>query len=859
MFFKEALIKWESTHCKPYTWRTILDVLSTPFVNHKVLADKIAKELRNRQETPASTPPVTTPTNTSPLPSICDGVKQTVSDQKLKETIMDDSDEGDTIDVDYKVARDMKRLKTRFSGLIYEVNKALKSENVSAEKLKSVLLEDNEQLAFADPDMLTIDSIFQKIKPSFCYINYTLLESIVNTFLTNTSMHTEFKQYSDDLEEFMESTTLHDLKQKVKKQVTKASKRNTVQLKLSKRWDSVTVKQFKHLISVMFYEKYLTHMTVTEGCLCVTWTITDTTSAIVTEWAYDTEFMKAIGVLYLIVEETIIYELETPEQEDISITLDKALLKVLESGPAISISAVELLLAVGSDPNLLLSSGDTAISRAAKIFNSSTVIYMACLRGHTNVVSLLLNAGADPSIAAENTCTPLFAASDNGHSEIVGLLINAKVDVHINAQANYGATALYTASLNGHLNVISTLLSANADPSIATNSGWTPLMAASHGGYNNIVELLIKTKIAVNAQNNVGITALYTSCYQGYFNICLELLRAGGDPFIASNNGTTPLMVAAHFRHIEIVELLISMNIDVNAQNKYGATALSYSCKNGWFKTTLTLLDANADPSIAMNDGWTPLMIASDKGHNEIVELLVNAKVNTSTQNSNGATALYIACQNGHLGTVLTLLDAKADPLIATSNGWTPLMIACETGQTETVELLMNFGIDVNFYNNGGDTALHAACQNKQFKIIYLLLNYHANPNIPRNDGAGWTPLMIASSMADIDTILLLLQYDADINYSTAAGETALSCASDDSVFQILLDCGADINMLQKQSYASWPLEKVPQQRRSHQQLPWTIEEPPHSIAHPFIQQEPKHDTNILEPDNNSYSRLFQK
>ena len=122
---------------------------------------------------------------------------------------------------------------------------------------------------------------------------------------------------------------------------------------------------------------------------------------------------------------------------------------------------------------------------------------------------------------------------------------------------------------------------------------------------------------------------------------------------------------------------------------------------------------------------------------------------------------------------------------------------------------------------------------------------------------------MIASSMADIDTILLLLQYNADINkYSTVTGETALSCASDDTVFQILLDCGADINMLQSQQKSSQPLEQVPpQQRQRSQRLPWTIEESPLSladIAHPLVQQEPKHgDNNLPFTDDDTYSSHY--
>ena len=764
LFFKEALVKWESTRCKPYTWGTILDVLSAPVVDHKVLADRIARTLRDKNNA-ASQQSSNSALNGAVTAQCAHGQIHGQQGDASKEC-------GSSMYIDFKIGDEINRLKMNFISLRIEVKEALRK--VPLYKLQAVVTETFED-TFKEQSP-TFDMIFDKISNNSCYLNYSFLKNIVDTFQKSTPLHQKCVDYSTEVERFMESTALSSLKQEVVKRIYTGK---NVELKVSSRWSSVTIKQFEKLLQIIFDHKYLTHMTVTEGCLCITWAITDAISAstIVTKWAYDEGFMRAIGILHLIVGDNVIYE--TLEQEDTPIALDQALLAALEAGP---ISAVELFLAIvveGNPKSSNYSILPSIISRAAELRDrEGSVLLFACYWGHYDVAMLLIRENANPN-TEHNGYTSLMMASYKGYSKIVELLVNAKADV--NAQADDGTTALYLACCYGRVKIAITLLNANANPSMAKNDGCTPLMVATEKGYNDIVKLLANAKA------------------------------------------------------------------DVNAQADDGATALYIACQNGNIQTALILLNANADPSIARKDGWTPLMAASKYGHTDIVvELLADAKVDVNAQNSNGLTALYASSCTGHLKIVSALLNANADSSI-TMSGWTPLMVATYWEHSDIVELLVNAKADVNAQNYNGVSALHLACKHGYSKIISILLDSNANPNIARSDG--YTPLMIASSMGDIDTILLLKQYNADANYSTVTGETALSCASDDNVFQILLDCGADINMLQQPSQPV-DLEQVP--KISHQQLPWTIEESSVSladIAHPLLQHEPKHD------DTSSFSQ----
>jgi ankyrin repeat protein len=83
----------------------------------------------------------------------------------------------------------------------------------------------------------------------------------------------------------------------------------------------------------------------------------------------------------------------------------------------------------------------------------------AAYAGHAEVVSLLLDAGASPEIAAHDGASALYWAACNGHHEIVCLLLDAGANVNTRRGAN-GPTPLHMAISNGHDAVAVTLIKA---------------------------------------------------------------------------------------------------------------------------------------------------------------------------------------------------------------------------------------------------------------------------------------------------------------------------------------------------------------------------------------------------------------
>ena len=92
--------------------------------------------------------------------------------------------------------------------------------------------------------------------------------------------------------------------------------------------------------------------------------------------------------------------------------------------------------------------------------SGSTALHLAAGAGHTEVVSVLIEAGAGVDVRRQRGLTPLYLAAMGGHAEVASVLIEAGADV--DAQTDYGSTPLSTARLRNHRAVVALLEQAGA-------------------------------------------------------------------------------------------------------------------------------------------------------------------------------------------------------------------------------------------------------------------------------------------------------------------------------------------------------------------------------------------------------------
>jgi hypothetical protein len=108
-----------------------------------------------------------------------------------------------------------------------------------------------------------------------------------------------------------------------------------------------------------------------------------------------------------------------------------------------------------------------------------TALSMAASKGHTPVVRLLLDRGADPTIANNDHCTPLLEAFRQGHLETVWCLLDhPSAAATINHFDRFHRTALMCACMIGRVDMVRALLEKGADPTIANDTGRTAMAVA---------------------------------------------------------------------------------------------------------------------------------------------------------------------------------------------------------------------------------------------------------------------------------------------------------------------------------------------------------------------------------------------
>ncbi len=211
------------------------------------------------------------------------------------------------------------------------------------------------------------------------------------------------------------------------------------------------------------------------------------------------------------------------------------------------------------------------------------------------------------------------------------------------------------------------------------------------------------------------------------------------------------------------------------------------------------LLQEAPDVDAVRGDGTTALIWASYWGNPEVVDLLIGAGADVNVASDLGVTALWPAAEHGNAAVAERLLDAGADPNAALLSGETPVMTAARAGYVEVVQLLLDRGADANQRATREHTALMWAAAQSHPEVVDALLAHGADVHArsgswsqyyqkgggsaPHPDDEFWlqeggfTPLLFAARVGELESAKLLVAAGADVNDQTAGGMSATTLA----------------------------------------------------------------------------------
>lgn len=231
----------------------------------------------------------------------------------------------------------------------------------------------------------------------------------------------------------------------------------------------------------------------------------------------------------------------------------------------------------------------------------TTAVHAAARNDHIDMLKIMIEKGVDVNITedapAESGSTPLHSACIYGNGEVAKLLMDAGADdtlANVNGETP-AHVAVMKKKFGGDLTAQQreSVLRELENLDSPRNDGQTPLMVLQYLDLNSSMDLLpvfLDRGVDVNHRDNNGNTALihntYNQCFKG---IVKELVRAGAD---------------------------------VNAANKDGNTALHYALRYGSQDVARFLVKKGADYNFANNQGVTPAQLAVEKGYDNVLELM---------------------------------------------------------------------------------------------------------------------------------------------------------------------------------------------------------------------------------------------
>lgn len=152
------------------------------------------------------------------------------------------------------------------------------------------------------------------------------------------------------------------------------------------------------------------------------------------------------------------------------------------------LALVEQRIAAGADV-------DERVPITGTLDDNSTPLGIAAREGRTDIVQVLLAAGADPrQLVGLMQGTALHEAAYFGHADVVRTLTTTAekgATPDLDKQGPYnGLTALHDAVWHGHQAAVEALLEAGARRDLKTHAGLTPRALAELYGYHDIARLL---------------------------------------------------------------------------------------------------------------------------------------------------------------------------------------------------------------------------------------------------------------------------------------------------------------------------------------------------------------------------------
>jgi ankyrin repeat protein len=341
---------------------------------------------------------------------------------------------------------------------------------------------------------------------------------------------------------------------------------------------------------------------------------------------------------------------------------------------------------------------------------------------------------------------------------------------------------------------------------------WGPIWSAiEHGDERSIFELFKERKASpFDIHGGDGRSLLHHAIWYKRFHICYQIALEGADWAHRDVDGSSPadvlwpsILTGIGYEDPALVQLRGLLERDYDFENMGFNSLHIIVVQLSKISLAEQLMFDYAAVNKTDTHGRTPLMWAAMRNDLSMIEILLKWKADVHMKDHEGLTALHYVARQGAYECAELLLKAGCQVDIKDYAGRTPLIDFCfhsraQVDQIPLFRLLVNSGGDVHCKSDRRHwTCLHMAAAAGNTDILQLLLDRGVDVNARNKDGN--TPIMMALSENRLNAVLMLLKYDAKLDFYNKLGRGTLilaACYGSMAIMEALTEvqiCGIDV------------------------------------------------------------------
>ncbi|HDR8994433.1 TPA: ankyrin repeat domain-containing protein [Burkholderia vietnamiensis] len=339
-----------------------------------------------------------------------------------------------------------------------------------------------------------------------------------------------------------------------------------------------------------------------------------------------------------------------------------------------------------------------------------------------------LSENMDPSVVVDATHnTALHAAVHAGHPDIVTMLVNAGANLNVGNSEHLSPMDLALSAKRPDINIVRSMVEAGANiPRRSVNIAENRLYSSDQDerdeqdfqALEQAIELLhdygVERETTMIAAFGANRLAFVQRMIDGGEDIrdrtylvreaivngdevrAVFMIRAGAD--VNRRNGTdepTVLVAACLNGMVDVVDAAIAAGADLDVQDDQGWTAMAYAVDAEQLDIVKSLVNAGASLGTSHVTGkFYFLHDAATQGMEPMITYLLEQGLNVNEADGNGITPLHCAAQYGHATAARALLDAGADRHAQDIFGRTPLDVATDDARVHLESLVLQDALD---------------------------------------------------------------------------------------------------------------------------------------------------------------------